>query len=228
MLAFDQIQDVKKAMRWVGREVGRYGGDRNKVFLGGVSAGAHLCAALLAEEEGEEGREGGQVRGLVGLSGVYNLERMIRLGGGGEGGGGRGGEGGMGGLSALMVPMVFGADESKWPLASPVHLVRRARRRRREGGREGGVLLERVPMLLVNADNDFHLEEDAVELVGELEGGTEGRKEGEVVVERRRVVVPGTDHISLVQEMGRKEGGRRGGTVLEGHVFDFIHRHSRD
>jgi acetyl esterase/lipase len=65
VLAFDQIQDVKKAMRWVGREVGRYGGDRNKVFLGGVSAGAHLCAALLAEEEGEEGREGGQVRGLL-------------------------------------------------------------------------------------------------------------------------------------------------------------------
>jgi len=231
VLAFDQIKDVKKALGWVGKEVGRYGGDARKIFLGGVSAGAHLCATLLAEEEEEEnGREGGPVRGLVGLSGVYNLEKMIRLGGGGGGGrGGGGGAGGMGGLSSLMVPIVFGADESKWPLASPLHLVRRARRRRRrEGGREGGVLLERVPLLLVNAEKDFHLEEDAVELVGELEGGREGGREGEVVVERRRVVVTGTDHISLVQEMGWKEGEGEERTVLEEQVFDFIHRHSRD
>ena len=225
VLVFDQIQDVKTAVKWVVREVGKYGGDSRKVFLGGVSAGAHLCAALLASEEDEKGREGGnegQVRGLVALSGVYNVERLTRLGGG---------EGAIDGLSPLMVP-VFGGDESKWPLASPVHLLRRARKKRRKKGeREVGVPLEKVPVLLVNAEMDFHLEEDAVELVEELEGGREGGREGALVIERKRVVVPGTDHISLVQEMGRKEGGREGGregrTVLEGHVFDFIHRHSQ-
>jgi len=226
VLVFDQIQDVKKAVKWVMREVGRYGGDSRKVFIGGVSAGAHLCAALLASEEEEEreGEKKGQVRGLVALSGVYNLERLTRLGRA---------EGGIDGLSPLLMVPVFGEDESKWPLASPVHLLRRARGRKGggKGEREVGLPLETVPMLLINAEMDFHLEEDAMELVEELEGGKEGRREGKLMVERKRVVVPGTDHISLVQELGMKEGGREGGregrTVLEGHVFDFIHRHSQ-
>lgn len=229
----EQVRDVRRALEWTHKEVGRFGGDPGRIFLGGVSAGAHLCATLLTEERSEIKNKG--VQGFVGLSGVYNIERLWRLGGGGggEGEGERGGEGGGRGglgLSSMMIPMIFGDDETNWPRASPVHAIRRARRRREEGGEAGSggssAALELVPLLLLNAERDFHLNEDTEELLKELRGGREGGD-----VERARAVVPGTDHLSLVEGLGAKRGkeeeGREGErSVLEDLVFSFIHRHA--
>jgi acetyl esterase/lipase len=43
------VQDVARALAWVHDQVGKYGGDPNKIFLMGHSAGAHL-AALVATD----------------------------------------------------------------------------------------------------------------------------------------------------------------------------------
>ena len=41
------LVDVDAAMAWVWQHISRYGGDRERVVLGGQSAGAHLTALTL-------------------------------------------------------------------------------------------------------------------------------------------------------------------------------------
>lgn len=41
-----QVQDVARAVAWVGRTIGAYGGDSRKLFLLGHSAGAHLASLV--------------------------------------------------------------------------------------------------------------------------------------------------------------------------------------
>lgn len=45
-----QINDVAKAVKWVYDNVEKYGGDKNKIFLLGFSAGAHLVSLLSTDE----------------------------------------------------------------------------------------------------------------------------------------------------------------------------------
>ena len=41
-----QIQDVAAAFAWTVRHIAEYGGDTNRIYVGGHSAGAHLAALL--------------------------------------------------------------------------------------------------------------------------------------------------------------------------------------
>lgn len=45
----DQAQDSAAAVKWVYDNIEKYGGDKNKIYIGGHSAGAHL-AALIASD----------------------------------------------------------------------------------------------------------------------------------------------------------------------------------
>jgi len=70
-----QIEDCAAALAWTVREIGKYGGDTNRIFIGGHSAGAHL-AALLALDDQQLARyelSTKLVKGVIGLSGVYDL-----------------------------------------------------------------------------------------------------------------------------------------------------------
>jgi acetyl esterase/lipase len=69
------IQDVAKAFAWVFRNIGKYGGRNDQIFVSGHSAGGHL-AALLATNEGylkSENLSLANVKGVIALSGVYNI-----------------------------------------------------------------------------------------------------------------------------------------------------------
>lgn len=70
-----QIEDVAAALAWTVRHVAEYGGDPNRIFLAGHSAGGHLVA-LLALHDGylaQHGLSRQPIRGVIGLSGVYDL-----------------------------------------------------------------------------------------------------------------------------------------------------------
>ncbi len=71
-------QDVMSAYRWARSNAGRFGGDPQRIFLAGESAGAaHVAAATLVRRfHAEEFR----IAGAVLISGVYNahLERLAR------------------------------------------------------------------------------------------------------------------------------------------------------
>ena len=71
----DHIQDVATAFAWVKANCGKYGGNKEKLFLSGHSAGGHLVA-LLATDESYLKAEGCSTRdicGVTAVSGVYTV-----------------------------------------------------------------------------------------------------------------------------------------------------------
>jgi acetyl esterase/lipase len=78
-----QLEDVARATRWVYENIGEYGGDPNRLFLCGHSAGAHLVAlaALDAKYLEAEGLPPDAVAGVIGISGPYDVEYMWEKGG---------------------------------------------------------------------------------------------------------------------------------------------------
>ncbi|MBY0431335.1 MAG: alpha/beta hydrolase [Rhodospirillales bacterium] len=65
----EMVSQVREAVTWVRRNAGKMNCDPEQVFLAGHSAGAHLAAMVMAEQE---------VAGAALVSGVYDLE-AIRL-----------------------------------------------------------------------------------------------------------------------------------------------------
>jgi acetyl esterase/lipase len=69
----DALDDARRAVEWVRQHCARYGGDPERVFLAGSSAGAHLAAVVaLARPDFATGvRSTPDVRGVVTLFGYY-------------------------------------------------------------------------------------------------------------------------------------------------------------
>ena len=71
------VQDVASAIAWVHRHIPRYGGDSERIFLMGHSAGAHLASMVGADATylRAYGLRPNQLRGVVALdTQAYNLE----------------------------------------------------------------------------------------------------------------------------------------------------------
>ncbi len=70
-----QIQDVARAFAWVYNNIEKYGGDKNRIFVCGHSAGGHLTALLATDERwlAEVGLSLKNIRGAIPISGVYNF-----------------------------------------------------------------------------------------------------------------------------------------------------------
>ncbi|MGH6675611.1 MAG: alpha/beta hydrolase, partial [Xanthobacteraceae bacterium] len=69
------IRDGALAVRWVKDSIGRFGGDPDKIFLTGHSAGAHIAAMLALDARWlEEVRlsPSRDVAGLIGIAGPYD------------------------------------------------------------------------------------------------------------------------------------------------------------
>lgn len=68
-------REVADATAWVFRNISRYRGDPDRVYLSGHSAGAHL-SGLVAYDSiwlAEAGHSPQELRGWIGLSGVYDI-----------------------------------------------------------------------------------------------------------------------------------------------------------
>lgn len=69
------VEDGARAVAWTHRKIHEFGGDPDRLFLMGHSAGAHI-AAMLATDERYLRREGGGrqwLAGFIGLSGPYDF-----------------------------------------------------------------------------------------------------------------------------------------------------------
>lgn len=66
------VESAVAAVEWVRRNVAGHGGDPLAVSLSGHSAGAHLCAAVLAADWAARGLDPAFLRGAVMISGVYD------------------------------------------------------------------------------------------------------------------------------------------------------------
>lgn len=75
------VEDVAKAFAWTKANVGKYGGDANKITLFGHSAGGHLVSLLATDPTylKAEKLTPADVRGVVSVSGVYSILPEVAL-----------------------------------------------------------------------------------------------------------------------------------------------------
>ena len=74
----EHIRDVAKAFAWTQRNIGKYGGDSNEIFVAGHSAGGHLSALLATDESylRAEGLSLKNIKGAMPISGVLIVPSM--------------------------------------------------------------------------------------------------------------------------------------------------------
>ncbi|NKB19953.1 MAG: alpha/beta hydrolase fold domain-containing protein [Alphaproteobacteria bacterium] len=73
------VEQCRRALAWVWNNAASFGGDKNRIFVGGSSAGGHLTGMLVSDSWHREfGVPENVVKGAVPLSGLYELE-PIRL-----------------------------------------------------------------------------------------------------------------------------------------------------
>ncbi len=70
-----QIEDVADAFAWTVRHIASHGGDPQRIFVAGHSAGGHLVALLSANEKWlrQRGLGAAAIRGVVSMSGVPDV-----------------------------------------------------------------------------------------------------------------------------------------------------------
>ncbi|XP_019446958.1 PREDICTED: isoprenylcysteine alpha-carbonyl methylesterase ICME [Lupinus angustifolius] len=80
----DMVTDASQGISFVCNNIAEYGGDPNRIYLMGQSAGAHIAACALVEHAIKEAGEGestswslSQIKAYFGLSGGYNLYNLI-------------------------------------------------------------------------------------------------------------------------------------------------------
>jgi acetyl esterase/lipase len=70
-----QIEDVAAAFGWVYRNTTELGGDKNRIYAVGHSAGGHLVALLAVDSQylKKQNISSGAIRGVISMSGVYDV-----------------------------------------------------------------------------------------------------------------------------------------------------------
>lgn len=74
----DMIDHLRQAIAWVYKNIAQYGGDPNRIYIHGASAGAHLASTTLMPgwQEGY-GVPENIVKGLIAVSGIYDLCTLV-------------------------------------------------------------------------------------------------------------------------------------------------------
>jgi acetyl esterase/lipase len=100
------VNDLATAAAWVKHNIARYGGDPNKVFLVGHSAGGYLVTLLMLNVRylAEHQLAPDDFRGAVPVSGFFYVERP--------------------GVAPDRPKDIWGADPKAWKAASPASYVR--------------------------------------------------------------------------------------------------------
>ena len=71
----EHVKDVARAFAWTYKNIAKYGGRPDRIFVGGHSAGGHLIALLVTDESylKAEGLTTKAIHGAIALSGVYRV-----------------------------------------------------------------------------------------------------------------------------------------------------------
>lgn len=75
----DIVREAREGLAWVWRNAARLGGDPGRLFVAGHSAGAHLCAMLLAQDWTAQGLPADAIKGAACISGIYETAPVLRI-----------------------------------------------------------------------------------------------------------------------------------------------------
>jgi arylformamidase len=79
MAALGLADQVRRSIAWVYRNAGKFGGDRDRLYIGGHSSGGHLCGvALVTDWQKDFGLPADMVKGGLCMSGLYDMN-PVRL-----------------------------------------------------------------------------------------------------------------------------------------------------
>jgi acetyl esterase/lipase len=97
-------KDVARAFAWTHKNVARYGGRADQIFVCGHSAGGHLVSLLATDDRylKAEGLTVAAIKGVISISGVYSIPEKL-------------------------FPQVFGTDAEVRRQASPLYHVKAGR-----------------------------------------------------------------------------------------------------
>ncbi|XP_010549954.1 PREDICTED: probable isoprenylcysteine alpha-carbonyl methylesterase ICMEL2 [Tarenaya hassleriana] len=79
----DMVRDASQGISFICNNISAFGGDPNRIYLMGQSAGAHIAACALLEQAVQESRGEtvswsiSQIKAYFGLSGGYNLFNLV-------------------------------------------------------------------------------------------------------------------------------------------------------
>jgi acetyl esterase/lipase len=102
-----QIQDAVDAVKWTQNHAAEWQANRQCLFVGGHSAGAHLASLLVLDSKNYSSVQQSPypIAGVIGVSGVYRIAPQE------------------GGATRAFIRSVFGSDEAIWHQASPIELL---------------------------------------------------------------------------------------------------------
>jgi len=108
----EMMEDCAAAVKWIDDHADEYGGDANRIFLFGHSAGAHLATLLATDHRHLKaaGIDPGVIRGAVPLDmGFYDVAVAARTA--------------WAASRKEMIDIVFGDDQKQWSRFSPITYV---------------------------------------------------------------------------------------------------------
>jgi len=74
----DIVADTRAAIAWIHANAARFGGDRDRIYLSGSSAGGHLAGMALAPGwHGDHGLPADVIKGCTAMSGLYDLRPFL-------------------------------------------------------------------------------------------------------------------------------------------------------
>ena len=109
------VEDLAAAIKWLYDNAEEYGYDRNRLFVGGFSSGAHLTAMVALDPQflGAHDLSTDIIKGLVPVSGGYDIPHYRQVLADSE----------ASHLAEQHVDAVFGATEEEWDFASPTQYL---------------------------------------------------------------------------------------------------------
>jgi len=76
----ETVREMRSAVAWVHRHADRYGLDRDRIYVGGSSAGGHLAGMLAATGwQDKYGVPDDAVKGVLALSGLFDLRPLCEI-----------------------------------------------------------------------------------------------------------------------------------------------------
>lgn len=73
------VRQCRASLAWVYGNIASYGGDRNRIFISGHSAGGHIAAMMMTTDWSQfPGAPSNLIKGVTAVSGIYDLE-PVRL-----------------------------------------------------------------------------------------------------------------------------------------------------